>query len=68
GTKIIGSFKGKLTITGAKVEDFKGTDEAQRFLRETAIAFGVKIEKEEDPEDRDWNVSEFYLKTNPGAI
>ena len=68
GTKIIGSFKGKLTIAGAKVEDFKGTDEAQRFLRETAIAFGVKIEKEEDPEDRDWNVSEFYLKTNPGAI
>lgn len=68
GTRIIGSFKGKLTVSGAKVEDFKGTDEAQRFLKETAISFGVKIEKEEDPDDRDWNVSEFYLKTNPGAI
>ena len=68
GTRIIGSFKGKLTVSGAKVEDFKGTGEAQRFLKETAIAFGVKIEKEEDPDDRDWNVSEFYLKTNPGAI
>lgn len=67
GTKMIGAFKGKLTAAGAKVEDFRGTDEAQRFMRETATSLGVRI-IEEDPEDDDWDVSEFYLKTNPGAL
>ena len=32
GTRIIGSFKGKMTISGAKVEDFKGSSEAKRYL------------------------------------
>lgn len=68
GTEIIGSFKGKLTISGAKIDEFKGGDEAKRFLREMSISLGVKIDKEERAEDRDWDVSEFYLKTNPGAV
>lgn len=69
GTKIIGSFKGKLTISGAKIEDFKGSPEAKRFLRETANSLGVKLEKDRRvQEDSDWDVSEFYTKTNPGAV
>lgn len=67
GTEMIGAFKGKLTASGAKVEEFKGSDAAYRFLRETATSLGVRI-VEKDPEDEDWDVSEFYLKTNPGAL
>ena len=69
GTKIIGSFKGKMTISGAKVEDFKGSPEAKRFLKDTSISLGVKMEDTQRiQEDKDWDVSEFYIKTNPGAI
>ena len=67
GTRIIASFKGKLTASGSKIEDFKGPEEAYRFLKETAIMLGVKI-VEKDNDDDDWDVSEFYLKTNPGAV
>lgn len=67
GTEIVGSFKGKVAASGAKVEEFKGSDKAMRFIRETAKQLGVKIEEGERPEDEDWDVSEFYLKTNPGA-
>jgi len=67
GTKMIGAFKGKLTASGAKVGDFKGSDEAYRFIRETATSLGVRI-TETDKDEDDWDVSEFYLKTNPGAI
>ncbi len=68
GTRIIGSFKGKLTISGAKVEEFKGSPEAKRYLREIAASIGVKLDKDQRvQEDDDWDISEFYIKTNPGA-
>jgi ATP-dependent Lhr-like helicase len=69
GTKIIGSFKGKLTIAGAKIEDFQGSPEAKRYIKEIAVSLGVKIDSDQrKEEDRDWDVSEFYIKMNPGAI
>ena len=69
GTKIVASFKGKLTISGAKVEDFKGSPEAKRYLKDLSISLGVKIEDTQRiQEDRDWDVSEFFIKSNPGAI
>ena len=68
GTKIIGSFSGKISSSGAKVENFKGSDKAFRFLKETARSLGVKMEEKSSSEEEDWEVSEFYLKTNPGAI
>lgn len=69
GTKIIGSFKGKLTISGAKIEDFNGSPEAKRYLKEVSVSLGVKIDKDQRvEEDRDWDVSEFYIRTNPGAV
>jgi ATP-dependent Lhr-like helicase len=69
GTQIVGSFKGKMTVAGAKVEDFQGTPEAMRFLKETAMSLGVKVgSSRREEEDRDWDVSEFYAKMNPGAI
>ncbi|MBP6021263.1 MAG: ATP-dependent helicase [Candidatus Methanomethylophilaceae archaeon] len=67
GTEIVGSFKGKVAASGAKVEDFKGSDKAMRFIIDTAKQLGVKIDDGRHPEDEDWDVSEFYLKTNPGA-
>lgn len=69
GTKIVGSFKGKLTISGAKVEDFKGSPEAKRYLKEVSVSLGVKIDANQRvQEDKDWDISEFYIRTNPGAI
>lgn len=69
GTKIIGSFKGKMTISGAKVEEFEGSPEAKRYLKEVAISLGVRLDKDQRvQEDNDWDVSEFFIKTNPGAI
>lgn len=69
GTDIAGSFCGKVTASGAKIEDFEGSDKAYRFIREIAKSFGVKMEeKKKEEEEDDWDVSEFYLKTNPGML
>ena len=66
GTEIIGSFKGKLTVTGAKIEDLKGNDEALKFIKNTMTALGVSSDRRKE-EDKDWDVCEFYLKTHPGS-
>lgn len=68
GTKIIGCFNGKVASSGTKVEGFEGSDKANRFIKDVAKSLGVKIEEVKPQEDEDWDVSEFYLKTNPGAI
>jgi ATP-dependent Lhr-like helicase len=68
GTKIIGSFKGKLTATGAKIDDLKGTDEALKFIKELSVSLGVTTDKRKKDEDQDWDVCEFYHKTHPGSI
>ncbi|MCL2607322.1 MAG: ATP-dependent helicase [Methanomassiliicoccaceae archaeon] len=68
GTNIIGSFKGKLTVTGAKIEDLKGTDEALRFVKNTAMSLGVSADRRNKEEDKDWDVCEFYHKTHPGSM
>jgi len=67
GTQIIGHFRGKITPSGARVEDFSGSDLAERFINETAQAYGVAVSKGRTEEDEDWDASEFYLKTNPGV-
>jgi ATP-dependent Lhr-like helicase len=66
GTEIIGQFKGRVDAGKAKVEDFSGSDKARLFVRKTARSCGVKIEEKKREEDS-WDVSEFYIKTNPGA-
>ncbi|MCL1984290.1 MAG: hypothetical protein FWG58_02680, partial [Methanomassiliicoccaceae archaeon] len=68
GTEIIGSFKGKLTITGSKTEDLKGTPEALNFVKELSVSLGVSADKKKKEEDKDWDVCEFYHKTHPGSI
>ena len=67
GTRIVGSFKGKVCSSGAKVEDFQGSDRAARILKEAAQSVGVRLETQRQREDDDWDVSEFYTKVNPGA-
>ena len=67
GTRIVGSFKGKVCSSGAKVEEFQGTDRAARILREAAQSVGVRLETQRQREDDDWDVSEFYTKVNLGA-
>ena len=66
GTKIIGHFKGKLTPTGAKVDEFEGSDLARKYLDDTARIYGVSLKKGTDQADDDWDACEFYSKTNPG--
>ena len=67
GTEIIGTFKGKVCTSGAKVEEFQGTDRARRVLKEAAQNVGVRLETERELEDDDWDVSEFYTKLNLGS-
>ena len=67
GTRVVGSFKGKVCPTGAKVEEFEGSDRARRIMKEAAQSVGVSLETERQREDDDWDVSEFYIKVNPGA-
>ena len=67
GTKIVGHFKGKLTPTAAKVDEFEGSDLARKYLEDTARIFGVSMKQGNDQADDDWDASEFYSKTNPGA-
>lgn len=67
GPEIIGSFKGKVCVSGAKVEEFEGSDRASRILKEAAQAAGVRLESQRERDDDDWDVSEFYSKLNLGA-
>ena len=68
GTKIVGSFKGKMTVTGAKAEDLKGTPEAVKFVKDLSVSLGVSLGGRDKEDDKDWDVCEFYLKTHPGSI
>ena len=67
GTRVIGSFKGKVCASGAKVEEFEGSERAERVLKETAQSVGARLDTQRQREDDDWDVSEFYVKFNPGA-
>lgn len=67
GPEIIGSFKGKVCVSGAKVEEFEGSDRASRVLKEAAQAAGVRLESQRQRDDDDWDVSEFYSKLNLGS-
>jgi ATP-dependent Lhr-like helicase len=67
GTGIIGSFKGKLTVTGAKINDLKGNDEALKYIKDLMTALGVSSSDRAKEEDKDWDVCEFYHKTHPGT-
>ncbi|MCQ2069772.1 MAG: ATP-dependent helicase [archaeon] len=66
GTKIIGQFKGKITFTSAKMDDFEGSDLARKLLDDTARSYGVSMVSGRTSDDEDWDASEFYTKTNPG--
>ena len=68
GTKIIASFSGKISSMGTKVENFKGNEKGRKFIRDLARSLGVKLEEKKSSEDDEWEISEFYLKTNPGAV
>ena len=68
GTEIIGSFKGKLNITGAKIEDFKGGEDAWRVIRTVASSLGVSVDEDDEADEDDWDAAEFYIRTNPGAL
>ncbi len=67
GTTVIGWFNGKVTASGAKVEDFQGDSSAYRFVKMMASSLGVSID-EKDREIDDWSISEFYAKTNPNGF
>lgn len=67
GAGIIGSFKGKICASGAKVEEFEGSDRASRVMKEAAQSVGVRIESQRQMDDDDWDVSEFYSKLNLGS-
>lgn len=67
GPEIIGSFKGKICASGAKVEEFEGSDRAGRVMKEAAQSVGVRLESQREQDDDDWDVSEFYSKLNLGS-
>ena len=67
GTTVIGWFSGKVTASGAKVEDFQGDSSAYRFVKLMASSLGVSIDTR-DTEIDDWDISEFYAKTNPNGF
>ena len=68
GTEVVASFKGKITASGAKVEDFKGSVDLLRFVKMTASKYGVSLRKESERESDEWDSMEFYLKSNPGVM
>lgn len=66
GTKIIGSFKGKVCTSGAKVEDFKGSEEAMHAILEAAQFSGVSVPEQEHKDDDDWDILSLSNKLNLG--
>lgn len=65
GTEVVGSFKGKVSPDGTRVEEFKGTSKAEEILTE-AIRFGGPTRPKGSDDGTDWSASDFYSRTNPG--
>ena len=68
GSDVVASFRGKITASGAKVEEFKGPMDILRFVKMTASKYGVSLRKDSDRESDEWDSMEFYLKSNPGVM
>ena len=68
GTEVVSSFRGNITASGAKVDDFKGPDDMLRFVKMAASKYGVSLRKANERESDEWDSMEFYLKSNPGVM
>jgi ATP-dependent Lhr-like helicase len=66
GVRVIGSFKGKVSPSGTKVEDFEGSDMAYRTIKEAAQSVGASIETPVQREDDEWDICTMTTKLNLG--
>ncbi len=65
GTEMIGSLQAKLKGNDMTVRSIQGGIEANRALREFARHAGLLL-REEDADEEEWDIIEFYEKTHPG--
>lgn len=66
GTRIIGSFKGKVASSGVKIDDFTGSDAAMHAIMEASQFAGVSIDKPVNQKDEDWDMLTLSSKLNLG--
>ena len=66
GVRVIGSFKGKVSPSGTKVEEFEGSDMAHRTIKEAAQSVGTSIETPVQREDDEWDICTMTTKLNLG--
>jgi len=68
GTRIIGSFKGRIRGGSMIVEDFEGGREARRVLNRHLKQMNLTLRGAEEQVIPDWEIEEFYEKTHPGEV
>ena len=66
GTHIIGSFKGKIASSGVKVENFTGSEDAMRIIKETIQSVNAPADKHVNQDDEDWDMLTLSSKLNLG--
>ena len=67
GVHTIGSFNGKVREGRLEVSDFSGVPECQEIIAGYARLLGLAVEEREEGRLSDWEITEFYHKTHPGA-
>jgi ATP-dependent Lhr-like helicase len=67
GSKMVGSFEGRLAKGGLTVSDIVGGTECRRVIEAHARTLGLALSEDSEGSLSDWEVMEFYRKSHPGA-
>ncbi|MCU0851913.1 MAG: ATP-dependent helicase [Thermoplasmata archaeon] len=67
GVHTIGSFHGKVREGRLEVSDLSGVPECEEIISKYAKLLGLAVQEREEGRLSDWEITEFYHKTHPGA-
>jgi hypothetical protein len=67
GTKLVGSFEGKLREGILEVADARGEADCEEIIAEYAKKLGLATAEREEGRMSEWEIIDFYQRTHPGA-
>jgi hypothetical protein len=67
GSRLLGSFDGRLKKNKLEVADITGEGECVEIISSYAHRLGLALTKKDESHVSEWEVMEFYHKSHPGA-
>jgi hypothetical protein len=66
GTKVIGSFEGKIKAGRFEVSDLQGDPTCPEIVGAYAHSLGLALTDRDEGSVSDWEIMDFYQRTHPG--